>query len=40
MKPFLYQTENREVYDKLLAAKDEQIALLKNFLKKINRNFL
>jgi transcriptional regulator with XRE-family HTH domain len=26
--------ENREVYDKLLAAKDEQIALLKNLLEK------
>jgi len=29
----LYQ-ENREVYEKLIAAKDEQIALLKSLLEK------
>ena len=28
------QTENREIYEKLLAAKDEQIALLKEILEK------
>jgi hypothetical protein len=27
-------TENREIYEKLIAAKDEQITLLKNLLEK------